>query len=114
MAVDTTVPMEFGRAIAKGDFVSAHRLLTKKAQECHSPEALKHAVEDMIAAGDGPIAQVDLVEECILEQWPDKREGDVGYVYVALTGDGFCEAVTVTLTTEAGNVRIRELEWGRP
>jgi len=35
-------------------------------------------------------------------------------VYVALTGDGFCEAVTVTLTREAGTIRIRELEWGRP
>ena len=61
-----------------------------------------------------PITEVDLVSECILEDWPAKQEGDVGYVYVALTGDGFCEAVTVTLTREADTIRIRELEWGRP
>jgi hypothetical protein len=35
-------------------------------------------------------------------------------VYVALTGDGFSEAVTVTLTQEAGTIRIRDLQWGRP
>jgi hypothetical protein len=114
MAVDKTVPLQFGRAIAKGDFAAAHALLTERAQESHPPEVLKQAVEEMIAIGDGPIEEVDLVEECILEDWPDKQEGDVGYVYVALTGDGFCEAVTVILTTEAGKVRIRELEWGRP
>ena len=35
-------------------------------------------------------------------------------VYVSLAGDGFCEAVTVTLSREADDIRIRELEWGRP
>ena len=114
MAVDTQVPLQFGRAIAQGDFVGAHALLTRQAQELHPPEALKQAVEQMIAIGDGPIEQVGLVNECILEDWPGKQEADVGYVYVALTGDGFCEAVTVTLTTEAGRICIRELEWGRP
>jgi hypothetical protein len=114
MAIDTTVPLQFGRALADGDFAAAHALLTKLAQESHPPEVLKQAVEEMIAIGDGPIEQVNLVKECLLEDWPEKREGDIGYVYVALTGDGFCEAVTVTLTTEGGEVRIRELEWGRP
>jgi hypothetical protein len=68
----------------------------------------------MISVGYGPISQVELVKECILEDWPDKKNGDLGYVYVALTGAGFCEAVTVTLTTDNGQARIRELEWGRP
>jgi hypothetical protein len=114
MSVDTQVPLEFCRAIAHGDFVAAHAFLTTQAKELHPPEALKQAVERMIAIGDGPIEKVDLVEECILDDWPGKREADVGYVYVALTGNGFCEAVTVTLTTEAGKIRIRDLEWGRP
>ena len=114
MAVDTRVAEQFGRAIAQGDFAAAHSLLTEGAQTAHSPESLKQAVEDMTAVGDGPITDVDLVGECILEDWPGKQEGDVGYVYVALTGDGFSEAVTVTLTSEAGRLRIRDLEWGRP
>ena len=68
----------------------------------------------MIAIGDGPITYVALVSECILEDWPAKQENDVGSVYVALDGDGFCEAVTVALTREGNEIRIRELEWGRP
>ena len=114
MAVDTTVAEQFGHAIARCDYVAAHSLLSKAARAAHSPESIKQAVEEMIAIGDGPITEVDLVSECILEDWPAKQERDVGYVYVALTGDGFCEAVTVTLTREADAIRIRELEWGRP
>jgi hypothetical protein len=114
MAVDTRVAEQFGRSIAQGDYATAHSLLTEGARAAHSPDDLKQAVEQMIAIGDGPITDVALVSECILEDWPDKQESDVGYVYVALTGDGFCEAVTVTLTREADKIRIRELEWGRP
>jgi hypothetical protein len=40
MGVDTRVPLKFGRAIAKGDYVAAHALLTRRAQESHPPEAL--------------------------------------------------------------------------
>jgi len=114
MGVDTRVAVEFGSAVAQGDFVAAHALLTKQAQESHPAETLKQAVEEMISIGAGPIEHVHLVSSCILEDWANKQAGDVGYVYVALTGDGFCEAVTVTLTREAGKIRIRDLEWGRP
>jgi len=114
MAVDTRVAEQFGHAIARCDYAAAHSLLSKSAQAIHSPESLKQSVEELISVGDGPITDVDLVSECILEHWPAKQAGDVGYVYVALTGDGFCEAVTVSLTREADGIRIRELEWGRP
>jgi hypothetical protein len=114
MAVDTRVAEQFGRAIAQGDFAAAHALLTNNVKASHSPKDLKEAVERMISIGDGPITDVNLVSECILEDWPGKQKDDVGYVYVALDGDGFCEAVTVTLTREADHIRIRKLEWGRP
>ncbi len=114
MAVDTRVAEQFGRLIAQGDYATAHSLLTESARAAHSPADLQQAVEQMIAIGDGPITDVTLVSECILDDWPSKQEGDVGYVYVSLDGDGFCEAVTVTLTREADEIRIRKLEWGRP
>ena len=114
MAVDTRVAEQFGHLIAQGDFATAHSLLTESARAAHSPADLQRAVERMIAIGDGPITEVTLVDECILDDWPTKQENDVGYVYVALDGHGFCEAVTVTLTREADQIRIRELHWGRP
>lgn len=68
----------------------------------------------MISTGDGPITSVELVTECILEDWPGKQKDAVARVYVGLSGDGFCEAVTVTLSRENSQIRIRHLEWGRP
>ena len=114
MAVNTTIAEQFGHAITRCDYLAAHSLLSERAQIIHSPERIKQSVEKMIAAGDGPITDAELVTECILEDWPARQEGDVGYVYVALVGDGFCEAVAVTLVREADAIRIRQLEWGRP
>ena len=114
MPVATQVAEHFGRAVAEGDFAAAHAMLTKKAQLSHSPAELAASVEKMISIGDGPITDFGLVNECVLEDWPRKQQDDVGYVYVALNGNGFCEAVTVTLCREGDEIRIRELEWGRP
>src|SRR5262245_6245687 len=111
MAIDTHIAEQFGRSIAQGNYAAAHSLLSDAARGSNSPDDLKQAVEQMIAIGDGPIMDVAIVNECVLENWPAKQDNDVGYVYVALTGNGFCEAVIVTLAREAGEIRIRELEW---
>ena len=114
MDIDTRVAEQFGKAIAQGDFAAAHALLTIQAQRSHSPGTLKQSVEHMLANSDGPIQHVEVMKECVLAEWADKRDGDVAYVYVALSGDSFSEAATVVLATEAGAIRIREIEWGRP
>jgi hypothetical protein len=50
----------------------------------------------------------------VLDYWPARQLGDVGWAYVAISGDGFSEAVTVTVADMGGRMMIRELEWGRP
>jgi hypothetical protein len=40
------------------------------------------------------------MEEGFLEDWPDKKEPDVASIYVALTGDNFCEGIYLTLAQE--------------
>ena len=54
------------------------------------------------------------MEDFILEDWPEKKVGDVAIVYVSLNGEGFCEAVTVTIVQHGNDYLIRHLEWGRP
>lgn len=100
--------------IAKPDYTAAHALLTKEAQEVHAPEDFKDAVEGMTTYAPGPIQEVQVMEDFILEDWPDKQHGDVAIAYVSLTGRGFCEAVIVTLVQYGSDFRIRHLEWGRP
>jgi hypothetical protein len=114
MVTNIEVAQQFGNSIAKADYAAAHALLTKEVWKIHSPEDFKSAVEGMTSYAPGPIRQVEVMSDFVLEEWPDKQDGDIAIVYVALTGDGFCEAVTVTLAREGQNIRIRQLEWGRP
>jgi hypothetical protein len=108
------IAKRFGELIAKAKYGIAHGLLTLEAQATHHPADFKRIVEDMTAYAPGPIKEVIVMEDFILEDWPDKRSGDVAMVYVALVGDGFNEAVNVTLAQEGRDIRIRNLEWGRP
>jgi hypothetical protein len=45
--------------------------------------------------------------------WPGKERDDVAWVYVAISGDSFAEAVSV-VAREDGQELIRSVEWGRP
>jgi hypothetical protein len=108
------VAEEFGKLIAKANYVAAHRLLTRAAQKVHSPAKLKKAVKAITAYAPGPIREVEVMTDMILYDWTDKESGDLAWVYVSLIGDSFVEAVSLVLVEEADGTRIRQLEWGRP
>lgn len=112
MNINIEVADQFGKLIAKADYRAAHVLLTTEAQGIYSPEDFKKSVEQMTDYWSGPIEAI--IPDLILEDWPTKQDKDIGIVYVSLIGEGVCEAVTVTLAEENGDIRIRDLEWGRP
>src|SRR5437762_11793891 len=114
MATYIEVAKQFGDLIAKPDYAAAHDLLTEAAQAANTPDDFKEAVKGMTTYAPGPIQDVQVMEDFILEDWSDKHEGDVAIAYVALTGDGFSEAVTLTLVQHSSGFRILHLEWGRP
>jgi hypothetical protein len=49
-----------------------------------------------------------------LDDWPDRRNGDLGFAYVGIEGDEFVEAVSVVVHNYDGSHLIRKIEWGRP
>lgn len=104
----------FGEAIIRGDFSAAHALLTPEAQQAHSPDKLKSAVAEMLTYAEEPLKRASVVPEATLTDWPGKRPGDVAWIYVALEGDSYSEAVSVVITDTPHGARIRALEWGRP
>jgi hypothetical protein len=114
MSVITQIAEQFGKLIAGENYAAAHGLLTKEAQKVESPEDFKQVVKEMTTYAPGPIREVQVMEDYILEDWPDKQEGDIAHVYVSLTGDSYVEGVALILAEEAGVTRIRHLEWGRP
>ena len=70
----------FGSLVAHQGWSSAWLMLTKEAQASNSPEAMRAAVEARIAYASGPIREAQVVEEADLEDWPDKRAGDIAVV----------------------------------
>jgi len=108
VVINIEVAQQFGKLTAKADYRAAHILLTKEAQQVYSPDDFKKLVEQMTDYWSGPIEEV--ISDLILEDWPAKQDKDIGIVYVSLIGEGVCEAVTVTLAEENGDIRIRYLE----
>jgi hypothetical protein len=46
----------------------------------------------------GPFLEMEVLEEFTLEEWPSRRAADVAWMYIALEGDGFEEAVAAIVT----------------
>ncbi len=106
------VGLLFAQALVAGDFKRAHRLLEPGLGTQYTPAKLEIEYRDMISYGGGAAKEVRVMTA--LDYWPAKQLGDVGWAYVAISGDSFSEAVTVTVAEFGGRMLIRELEWGRP
>ena len=117
---------QFAEAIAAGEFSAAHALLAPGLAATVTPVALKQSfesmisyapgpavyVKSMIAHGHGPIKNWEVMTT--LQDWPNKQIGDVSWIYVALLGTDFSEAVSMVVANSDTVLRIRELMWGRP
>jgi hypothetical protein len=112
MDSDIRIAEQFGIALANRDFVAAHAFLTGRATQIYLPENLEQEVAQMTLYAPGPILHVEVMQA--IRDWPGRQQKDIAWVYVALTGDAFSEAVTVVLCSTPAGTRIRELEWGRP
>lgn len=66
----------------------------------------------MISYSGGAPDSVELIST--IDAWRDRHENDLGWAYVAISGDGFSEAVTAVVAKEAHRTVVRSLEWGRP
>jgi hypothetical protein len=104
--------LAFGRSLVAERFADAHGMLASSLRSSLSPAELEEKFASMIATGDGPPETAEVVAGD--DDWPAKEPKDIGWVYVAIGGNGFNEAVTLTIAREEGRMVIREIEWGRP
>jgi hypothetical protein len=95
-----------------GAFVAARNMLTPNLKRKYSAPELKGRMASMIAYANEPIDNFEVVG--MMENWPTKKARDAGWVYVALLGNGFSEAVTIIIARQASKLLIRDIEWGRP
>lgn len=103
------VGIRFASLLAAEDFDAAEEMLTPGLRAEMDAALLSERFREMIEYGDGP---ADLVEASTgMSKWPGRQNGDLGWVYVSISGPEFSEAVTLVVTEES---RIRSVEWGRP
>jgi hypothetical protein len=103
---------QFANALVQRDYSLAHSLLADALKGELPPDQLQARYEGMIAAYGNPAQAAEVMET--LTDWPDKQPGDLGWAYVAISGENFSEAVTLTLADQGGQPAIREIVWGRP
>jgi hypothetical protein len=99
----------FAHALVAGKYKVAYEMMAASLREKISLTQLQETYEQMIEYGDAPPDFVDVITILSTEQ-----EEDLGWAYVAISGNGYGEAVSVVVTQEAERVVIREIEWGRP
>lgn len=104
----------FAQAVVKGEFVQAYALLSNGLRQEMSPQDLESRYYAMIEYGGGPPDLIEVIQVDLMQEWPLRQEGDVGWAYVAICGEGYSEAVSVVVAEEAGCKVIRMVEWGRP
>jgi hypothetical protein len=109
-----SIAQRFGDCIVSKDYSGASSLLTDELQSSLTPEAIKNTITSMTAYAQGVIQEAEVMDAFTLEDWPGKQPADRAVIYVALNGDSFSEAVTLTLAQYGDEVLIRHLEWGRP
>jgi len=102
----------FANALVEKRYGDASSMLTVDLKKSWSEEKLRSQYEEMISYGSGPV-KVDGHTE-FLEEWPDRKPGDVGWAYISISGSDFAEAITVVVAEENGEPKIRDLQWGRP
>jgi hypothetical protein len=102
--------LEFVRALAAGEVDRAHQMLSSGLRAALSPADLERQYEAVV--GEGPAAVVGATS--LMDDWPGKVAADLGWVYAAIDCDVYSEAITVVITREDGETRIRQIEWGRP
>jgi hypothetical protein len=108
------VAQRFGDCIAQKDYDAACALLCRELQISSTPESIKDAVTTMTAYASGSIQEAQVMDDFTLGDWPGKQPNDLAVAYVALNGEDFSEAVTLTLTKYDQEIVIRHMEWGRP
>lgn len=101
------IALQFARALVSGDLNKAKTHLAESVLD-----DIQKELEEMIEYGDGPVTHVEVMNE--MTTWPNMRQGDIGWAYVAISGSGFSEAIAVVVSKVNDVSRITSIEWGRP
>jgi len=106
------IALEFAQSLAERQYTKAYEMTTKEYRKRTSVEQLQATFESIVPSDWGPMGPIEVGQT--MTTWTGKEPADLGWAYVSIGGEVYSEAVTVVVTSEHGEAKIREVEFGRP
>lgn len=106
------VALTFTKALAARDYGAAYALTSTDYRGSTSVGGMQAAFERIVPLEWKTVGPIEVSET--MDDWPGREPSDVGWAYVSVGGDVYSEAVTVVVTLEAGVLKVRRVEFGRP
>lgn len=104
--------LSFTQHLAERAYAEAYAMTSQGYREAISLENLQEEFEEIVPLDFGDIGPIEIVQT--LESWPAKQDSDLVWIYVSIGGDVYSEGLVVVLADEAGEPRVRDVEFGRP
>lgn len=103
--------LAFVAALTERAYDKAYALTSASYRARTTQQALRVQFERSCPPDYGAFDALEVVES--MASWPDKRPGDLRWLYVSVGGRAN-EAVTVVVAREQGALKVSEVEVGRP
>ena len=104
--------LKFTKTLTDRDYSTAYAMTSSEYRNRANLDQMKAEFEAIVPPDWGTMGPIEIGET--LKDWPGKQPSDLGWVYVSIGGDVYSEAVTVVITLEKGDPKVREVEFGRP
>jgi|GEM_PF-2029926 len=110
--VHEKIAVEFALALAEGKVSKAHALMSEELKNKYTVERLGREFELMHAYSSEVPTEVSFVTS--MEEFAGKVPGDLGWVYVGVSGKDWVEGITVVSARENSDPKVRQVIFGRP
>jgi hypothetical protein len=106
-----SVALAFAGALINREYMQAYGLATDEfTAQCSCEDMQQHF--EAIAPIDDVVELIEIV--LVMDNWPHKLPNDLQWIYIAISGECYSEAIAVVVADEQETLKIRSVEWGRP
>ena len=106
------VAIKFTEALVNRNYPSAYSMTSKVFKSQFTADQMRADFETIVPTDWQTVSPIGVGE--LMQEWPGKEPSDVAWIYVYIGGDEYSEAVTLIIANEDGDLKIREVEYGRP
>ncbi len=107
-----SVALAFARALINREYLQAHHMTTDEFQSNCSCEDMQQHFEAIAPIDGGVVDPLEIV--LVMDDWSHKLPNDLEWIYIAIAGECYSEAIAVVVANEQETLKIRSVEWGRP